>query len=191
MLVACAVSLAIWIVNPYMGLLVALALQAWLLAASRVGGGSLVAAGLVLGGLIPLAALVADLAGRFDAGFGVWHDLLLMVADGQIGFVETLLGCLLAGCGVAIVAVAGHGPAAPPPEPMVEGEISVRRREAGAGSTGETDPQLAEEEPAERDEEAEPAQPEPERDPRLWSKPRGVISPPPGSRRATPWPSVT
>jgi hypothetical protein len=144
---------------------------------------------------LPLAALLADLAGRFDAGLSVWQDLVLMFADGQIGFALVLIGCVLAGAGVAIVAVAGNRPIPsepgfrgstprePEPEPEPgepEGAISVRRQPR------DSEPEVEPTEPP-----AEPQPAEPERDPRLWSKPRGAISPPPGSRSATPWPSVT
>jgi Peptidase family M28 len=191
-LLACVAALGIWAVNPYLGLLVALGLQAWLFAATRPGGWPTVI-GLVLLGLVPLVLLVGNLAGRFDAGIGVWHDLLLMLADGQIGTSLALLGCVLGGAGVAIVALGGT-PARPPSELEVDGEeISVRRQ----APSREAELEPAEEEmpdEGERDEPEgppEPAQPEPERDPRLWSKPRGWISPPPGSSRATPWPSTT
>ena len=186
-LLACAAAIGVWVVNPYLGLLVALGLQAWLFAATRPR--RLAAAGLLLLGLLPLAALVANLAGRFDAGLGVWHDLLLMLADGQIGASLALLGCVLGGAGVAILAL-GARPARPSPEMPIDGEISVRRQappsepEPPEGIPGE-------DEGPEPDAPPEPAQPEPERDPRLWSKPRGWISPPPGSRSATPWPSTT
>ncbi|MDX6607335.1 MAG: hypothetical protein QOD14_1875 [Solirubrobacterales bacterium] len=193
LLVACLATLGVWAANPYLGLLVALGLQAWLLAATRPPGGRLVSAGLVLLGLLPLVALVANLAGRFDAGPGVWHDLLLMLADGQIGVSVALLGCVLAGSGVAIVAVGGGRPSRPVPEIRLdqEGEISVRRQPRGP----EEGPEPGEAEP-EDEPEREPGpgpgpQPEPERDPRLWSKPLGWISPPPGRRRATPRPSAT
>jgi hypothetical protein len=194
LMVACVAALGVWAVNPYLGLLVALGLQAWLAAATRPAGGRLAAAGLVLLGLLPFLALVGDLAGRFDAGLGVWHALVLMLADGQIGATLAVLACVLAGSGVAIVAVAGRGPARPAPEMPREGtgEISVRRQPGApddeAGPADEPEP---EDEP-EREPSPEPeAQPEPERDPRLWSKPLGWISPPPGRRRATPWPSAT
>jgi hypothetical protein len=193
LLVACLATLGVWAANPYLGLLVALGLQAWLLAATRPPGGRLVSAGLVLLGLLPLVALVANLAGRFDAGPGVWHDLLLMLADGQISVSVALLGCVLAGSGVAIVAVGGGRPSRPVPEIRLdqEGEISVRRQPRGP----EEGPEPGEAEP-EDEPEREPGpgpgpQPEPERDPRLWSKPLGWISPPPGRRRATPRPSAT
>jgi hypothetical protein len=183
-LLACVAALGVWAVNPYLGMLVALGLQAWLFAATRPG--RLAAAGLILLGLVPLLALVANLAGRFDAGVGVWHDLLLMLADGQIGVSLALFGCLFGGAGVAILAL-GERPSRPAPDARIDGEISVRR-EASA-------PQPEEETPDDEErgepEAPEPAQPEPERDPRLWSKPRGWISPPPGSFRVTPWPPVT
>ncbi len=196
LLVACLAALGVWAVNPYLALLVALGLQAWLGAATRPAGGRLAAGGLVLLGLLPLLALVANLAGRFDAGPGVWHDLVLMLADGQIGSTLALLSCVLAGSGVAIVAVAGRGPARPPRGATFEGsgEISVRRQ-SSAPDEGPEPPDDAEpeDEPAE-EASSEPGpqpEPEPERDPRLWSKPLGWISPPPGRRSATPRPSVT
>jgi hypothetical protein len=210
LLVACVGALGIWAANPYLGLLVAVGLQAWLLAVARVAGGRLLAAGLVLVGLLPLVVLVGDLAGRFGAGLDVWHDLVLMLADGQIGNWLALLACVVAGAGVAIVAAAGPVPARPVPEMTVDGDISVSRRpravDDGAAPEDrdredeedqpeaepeEPDAEQAEPQPAEpKPAEPESAQPEPERDPRLWSKPRGSISPPPGSRSTTPRPSV-
>jgi hypothetical protein len=162
-------------------------LQAWLAAATRSAGGRLPAAGLVALGLLPLVALVGNLASRFDAGVAIWHDLLLMLADGQIGTVLPLLGCLLAGSGVAIVALAGRPPR-PAPDMRIDGEISVRRQPPPAAP--EAEPPEPDEE-TDSEEEPDSAQPEPERDPRLWSKPLGWISPPPGRRSATPRPSVT
>jgi hypothetical protein len=194
LLVACLAALGVWAVNPYLALLVALGLQAWLAAATHPAGGRLAAAGLVLLGLLPFVAMVGNLAGRFDAGLGVWHDLVLMLADGQIGATLALLSCVLAGSGVAIVAVVGRGPARPGPEmaPEGAGEISVRRQSTVPEERpGPADDDEPEDEP-EREAGPEPEpQPEPERDPRLWSKPLGWILRPPGRRRATPWPSAT
>jgi hypothetical protein len=187
---ACLAALGLWLTNPYLGLLVAVGLQAWLLAAARGSWGKPAAAGLVLVGLLPFVALLANLASRFDAGASVWHDLLLMLADGQIGSATALLACLLAGSGVAIVASAGRVPAPPAPEMKLGGEeISVRRREPEPQP--EPEPEPPEEVEPEPEQAPEPAQPEPERDPRLWSKPRGSSSPPPGRARPTPLPSVT
>lgn len=193
LLLAVVGSVGVWIVNPYLALLVALGLQAWV-AAAATERGRLVAAGFVLLGLLPLFVLVANLGSRFEAGIGVWHDLLLMVADGQIAIGLAVLGCLIAGCGVALISAAGGRPERPAPDLELEGEISVRRRQGRAVGPPAPEPEAdAEEAPAngtDEPERPEPAQPEPERDPRLWSKPRGSNSPPPGSRRATPWPSV-
>jgi hypothetical protein len=188
LLLACAAALGVWVINPYLGLLVALGLQAWLFAANRPG--RLAAAGLILVGLLPLLALVTNLAGRFDAGLGVWHDLLLMLSDGQIGASLALFGCLFAGAGVAILALGGR-PTRPSSDVEVDGEISVRRQAAPWDAESEPEEEQTPDrgEPGEP-QAPEPAQPEPERDPRLWSKPRGWISPPPGSRRATPRPLV-
>ena len=195
LLVACVATLGIWLVNPYLGLVISVGLQAWVLGAARLIPGRLPAAGFVLLGMVPAVVLFANLAGRFDAGLGVWHDLVLMVADGQIGLTLTLLACLVAGAGVAIVAVAGSVPGRPATEMRIEGEISVRRgTESPPEPEREHDDQIEpESEPVEPEPDAgpEPAQPEPERDPRLWSKPRGSSSPPPGRLSPTPWPSVT
>jgi hypothetical protein len=197
LLLACLAALGIWLVNPYLALVVSVGLQAWVFAAARLAPGRLPATGFVLLGLVPAVILIADLAGRFDAGLGVWHDLVLMLADGQIGATLAVLACLLAGTGVAMVALAGPSRGRPAPEMRMEGEISVRRRtpmpepaepeaEADEGSEEEG----REPEPEGPPEPAQP-EPEPERDPRLWSKPRGSSSPPPGSFRATPSPSLT
>jgi peptidase M28-like protein len=235
LLLAVVAALGVWAENPYLGLIVALGLQAWLLAAARLFPGRLIATGLVLVGLIPLAALVGDLGSRFGVGFGVWHDLLFMYTDGQLSALLALLGCVLAGAGVAIVAVAGPGPAPPAPEMRVRtrreeaepagGEISVRRKvkppatpdtaageaedvaadERPGSEAGEDEPApdtpagasqaepgdvSGEREEVGEDAEPAPAQPEPERDPRLWSKPRGSSSWPFGRRRTTPPPSL-
>ena len=90
---------------------------------------------------------------------------------------------------MAIVALAGGAPGRLPPEMRLEGEIAVRRRAPRPEPTPEPEPEPEEEGGAEP--QPEPAQPDPERDPRLWSKPLGWSSPPPGSLRPTPWPSVT
>ena len=195
LLLACIGAFGVWLVNPYLALVVSVGLQAWVFAAARLVPGRLPATGFVLLGLVPAVVLVADLAGRFNAGLGVWHDLVLMLSDGQIGTSLALLGCLLAGTGVAMVALAGPARGRAAPEMRMEGEISVRRR-APRPEPPEPEPDVGEgpEEDGpgtEPEGPVEPAQPEPERDPRLWSKPRGSSCPPPGSFRATPWPSVT
>ena len=177
--------------NPYLALLVSVGLQAWVLGAARLAPGRLPAIGFVLLGLVPAVVLFADLAGRFDAGLGVWQDLLMMVADGQIGVSLALLACLMAGP----VSRSSPWPARSPVGRRPRCGSRARSRSAGALPAGEPplEPEPEPDEEVEPEPEAapEPAQPEPERDPRLWSKPRGSSSPPLGSLNPTPWPSLT
>jgi hypothetical protein len=181
LLLACVAVLAIWLVNPYLALVVSVGLQAWVFAAARLAPGRLPAIGFVLLGLVPAVVLAVDLAGRFDAGLGVWHDLVLMLADGQIGTNLALFACVLAGAGVAMIALAGPSRGGAVPDVRMDGEISVRRRAPGA-EPAEAEP-AAEQGPEdggpepEPEEPVEPPRPEPERDPRIWSKPMRL--PPP------------
>jgi len=187
LLVAALAGLGIWLDNPYLGLLVGLGLQTWVPAAARTEAGRLAPTAWILVGLVPVLLAIADLAGRFGVGLGVFKDLLLMFSGDQIGDLPALLVCVIAGAALAIIATAGRGPSPASPEMTIE----VRR-----GDGGPSRPPEAAEEPEEEDAQPEPDEPEPEpaepeRDPRLWSKPTGSSSPPPGRRRLTPSPSVT
>jgi hypothetical protein len=213
---AALVGLGVWLLNPYMALLVAIGLLLWVPAAAGVVPGRLAAAGLVAAGLVPVLAAVAALAGRFDAGLGIAWDLLLMLTGGQLGYGMALLGCLLAGIGLAIVAMAGEpaGPGAAQPglrEMIARGRLLEERRarqraksESGAararrrgrgraGSKQEPPPGATppdeQREPA-RPEPAEPAQEDPAPDPRMWSKPPGSSSRPSRASTTIPSPSV-
>jgi hypothetical protein len=195
LLVAALAGLGIWVENPYLGLLVGIGLQAWVLAAARTQPGRLLPMVWILAGLIPALLAVIDLAGRLGEGLGVFQDLLLMFSGDQIGDSLALLVCLMAGAALAIVAAAGRGPVPASPEMSIEarrqGEPAVyrRRRPPEDEELGREE----EEEPAQPEPgapEPEPREPEPERDPRLWSKPAGPSSPPPGRRRLTPRPSA-
>jgi hypothetical protein len=247
LLLAAVGGLAVWAVNPYLGLLAAVGLQAWVLAAAT-DRGRLAAAGLVAAGLIPALALVVDLAARFGAGTGVVGDLVLMFSDDQLGDLVVLLACVIGGAALAIIA--SRGPASPPDAPQLKlralvargrelerrrsprrsrgplGRRGERRRlrdrerreraerlrgelEQGVPPDGEqaSEPGPSEEAPPEgegpegepaasdpdRPPEAEPAadQGEPERDPRIWSKPGAAISAPSRSRMTAPAPPLT
>jgi Peptidase family M28 len=204
----------IWLVNPYLALLLALGLQLWVLAAGGVVPGRLAAAGLVLAGLIPALAAVAALAGRFDAGLGVVWDLLFMFTGGQLPDRLALLGCVLAGAGLAIIAARGEA-GADAEQLSLRGMVArgrvleqrrVRRRGAAEGQDEPPYPQAGEEgddAPDERRQE-EPLPPaeerppdegpppeEPERDPRMWSKPPASSSSPPSPSTTAPSPSST
>ncbi len=104
-----AVGLGVWIANPYLALLLAPVLHAWvLLAPEETAVGSLLAAAITAVALVPAAAAVVALAARFDVGVGwdVLWQLLLLIADGQISIFLALLGCLVAGSALAALALA-------------------------------------------------------------------------------------
>ena len=105
--VSFATALGIWLVNPFLALLVIPAAHAWLAAtfgAPRLRLGASVAA--VAVALIPGLVALAWLADRLEVGITVpWH-LLLMVSGGQLAAETAFLGCLLAGCLVAVLAAA-------------------------------------------------------------------------------------
>ena len=193
----------VWLVNPYLGLLGAIGLQAWVAAAARVGPGRLPEVGLVATGAIPVLAAVIALADRFDAGIGVGADLLLMFTGGQLPLTLVVLGCVFAAAGLSIAALGG------PARPDAGGEDGTAETGEGdqsgeGGRSGGDQPspeiRVRARRGEERPEEGEGGRPEqgqpeegaqPERDPRLWSKPAGSSSRPWASRRTAPWPFVT
>jgi hypothetical protein len=181
-------GLGIWLVNPYLGLLVALGLQAWVAAAARVGPGRLAAIGLVAAGAQPVLAVVVALAVRFDAGPGVGADLLFMFTGGQLPMILALFGCLLGGSGLAIVAL--DGPQRPDrsgsDEPGSGEEDAEPEIHIESTRPGRPPPELAPDPEPDADEPAQPG-----RDPRLWSKPADSSSRPSVSRRTAPFPSLT
>jgi hypothetical protein len=125
-------GLAVWLANPYLALLLAPALHAWLLlTAESTAVGSLLAAGITLIGLVPLFIAIADLAGRFGVGRDVFWQILLLLGDGQISVVMALLGCVLAGAALAALALARSRIVQQPPEIKVQGPIRIRRKKRG------------------------------------------------------------
>jgi hypothetical protein len=192
LLVAALAGLGIWLENPYLGLLVGVGLQAWVPATARTEPGRLVPIAWIVVGLIPTLLAVIDLAGRLGVGLGVLEDLLLMFSGDQIGDTPALLVCVIAGAALAVVATAGRGPAPASPEMTIEARRGDGTPEPPSPEGDEADEEEAQPAPDEAEpDEPEPEPAEPERDPRLWSKPTGSSSPPPGRRRLTPSPSVT
>ena len=187
LLVASLAGLGIWLDNPYLGLLVGVGLQAWVPAAARAERGRLAPTAWIVVGLIPALLAIIDLAGRLGVGIRVLEDLLLMFSGDQIGDLPAVLICVIAGAALSIIATAGRGPAPASPEMRIE----AHREDGGPGPPAEEPEQAEGEEAQPEPEEPEPEPAEPERDPRLWSKPTGSSSPPPGRRRLTPSPSVT
>ena len=101
-------------INPYLALLLVPAAHSWLAAVGPAGTARAAGAAIAVGGslVLPLVA-VADLAGRLEVGVTVpWH-LLLMVVGGQLGFVLSVLACLIAGGLVGVIAAALAGEEAP------------------------------------------------------------------------------
>jgi Peptidase family M28 len=149
-LVSCTAVFAVWLINPYLALLLVPMAHVWVATAITDGQTRLAVTlgGLALSLVLPLIALIS-LAGRLEVGLTVpWH-LLLMVTGSQLSFSLALLGCVLAGMLVAVLALAlaesstptrprlaVRGPAAPrdrPPEaknaeiPPIPASTALRR----------------------------------------------------------------
>ncbi len=122
-LISCAAVLAVWLINPYLALLLVPTAHVWLTTTITDRQARLVATlvALPLALVLPLIA-VGSLAGRLEVGVTVpWH-LLLMISGGQLSFLAALLGCVLAGMLVAVAALA-LAESSTPPEPR----LAVRR----------------------------------------------------------------
>jgi hypothetical protein len=110
----CASIAGVWLINPYLALLLVPAAHSWLAAIGPAGSARIAGAAVAVGGslLLPLIA-VADLAGRLEVGITVpWH-LMLMVVGGQFGFALCVLISVIAGGLVGVVAAARAGEEAP------------------------------------------------------------------------------
>ena len=113
-LVASGACLLVWLVNPYLALLLVPATHVWLLA----GGPPSAARGalaLALGALacVPAIAALTAVSSALDLGAGAPWTFTLMVADGQIGLAVTVSACLLAGALVGGIALCFRRPRFP------------------------------------------------------------------------------
>ena len=87
-LVSAFAVLVAWLANPFLALLLVPVAHVWLLGARRVGPfRSPLTLGAIALSLLPIVAATLVLAGRLDLGPTAPWQLLLMVGDGQIGFV--------------------------------------------------------------------------------------------------------
>lgn len=143
LLVALAVTICLWISNPYAAAIVIPALHVWLFALapeSRLRRGPRLV--LVTLGLVPLALVALGLARSLGLGLvdAAWESLLL-VAGGHVSALSLLLSSVLGGCGVAALLVAARGG-----EDADDGEIPITVRGptsyAGPGSLGGTESAL-------------------------------------------------
>jgi Peptidase family M28 len=109
-------AVAIWIVNPYLALLLVPLVHLWVLQA-WVGRRPSVAAAVAVA-LVPVALGALSVAGRLDLGTALpWH-LLLAIGDWGVRVPIAIAGCVLAGSVAALVVLAGAGPEAGPPGPV-------------------------------------------------------------------------
>lgn len=105
--VASVAVLGIWLINPYLGLLCVPLAHVWLLGARPAGASSvLVTVIATVLALVPTVAAVVHLAERLGLGADAPWTLLLFVTGGQIGLVEAVLGCFLAGTILGLLALA-------------------------------------------------------------------------------------
>ena len=105
--VASVALLGLWLVNPYLALLCVPLGHVWLLGARPATAASV--AGTLVGivvSLVPLAVALVHLADRLGLGAEAPWTFVLLVTGGQIGFLEAVLGCLLAGSVLGLLALA-------------------------------------------------------------------------------------
>jgi Peptidase family M28 len=134
--VSFASAFGIWVLNPYLSLLAVPAAYAWLGATiddlpRRLGfSAALVAIAL----LPPLVALVW-LGGQLEVGAAApWH-VVLMLGGRHLDLAVAVLGCVLGGCLVAVLAAA-LTPERPAPEPRISASGSVPRPDGGTPRGG-------------------------------------------------------
>ncbi|HEV2821188.1 MAG TPA: hypothetical protein VGW11_11855 [Solirubrobacteraceae bacterium] len=141
MLVLCLALVVIWTLNPFAALVLAPAAHLWLLAVTpdmrlpRPAG-----LGLLLAGLLPVAALLAYVAVALEVGpLALGWALLLWVSGGHLGVSAVALGTVLAGCAAAVTLITMRQPSRQSGQESdslasVRGPISY----AGPGSLGGT-----------------------------------------------------
>ncbi len=142
-LVVAAVSLGVWVANPFAAALLVVPAHLWLLAVApeaRLPRG--VAALIALLALLPAGLALRSVALQLGYGPGdaAWSAVLL-VAGGHVGPLAWLTWALLGGAGVGVaVLVARRRPEAPPQAAAVA--VRGPRSYAGPGSLGGTDSAL-------------------------------------------------
>lgn len=112
--VAVAASVAVWLANPYLGLLLVPASHVWLLATAEQTplrrAAILIATALAC---LPAVAAAVAVAGALDLGGQAPWTFALMLADGQLGLVTAVSVCFLVGALVGGAAIAISRGAAP------------------------------------------------------------------------------
>lgn len=133
----CAVSLGVWLLNPYASLLLVPAAHLWMFAVLPEVRRSLWQLGIMIvsGLVLPILAF-AYVADRMDAGWAVVWQIVLLVTGGHVGLPLALAACLLGASFVGVLAIARAEHEEPLPEPdiTVRGPVTY----AGPGSLGGT-----------------------------------------------------
>ncbi|MDQ6805890.1 MAG: hypothetical protein M3065_13200, partial [Actinomycetota bacterium] len=139
LLMMCAVSLVIWVGNPFAAVLIVPALHLWMwIVTPEVRLRAPVAFVMLLIGLAPVALVILYYAGQFNLGpLGVVWTGMLLIAGGGLGIVTLLEWSILAGCAVSVAVIGARAAreGAPEAAPVtVRGPITY----AGPGSLGGT-----------------------------------------------------
>ncbi len=136
-LLCCLAVAAIWLVNPFLALLLAPSAHVWLLPARAQGPPPRTAiAAAVAVALLPALAAGIEVAASLDLGLAApWH-LLLMFTSGHFGPPTGLALCALGGGLISSVAAAGAGIRLGPPGPRQR--VRGPAGHAGPGSLGGT-----------------------------------------------------
>lgn len=128
--------LGVWFLNPYLALLLAPAAHVWLLPARASGPPRAWTVALVAAvTLAPAVVAYLTVAAQLDLGLAApWH-LLLLITDGQLGLLMSLLWCaLLGGLIASVSAAAAFRGRSRPPGTGILGPAP----HAGPGSLGAT-----------------------------------------------------
>jgi len=133
-------ALGIWLVNPYLALLLAPTAHVWLFAARASGPPRAPVLGAIACvSLAPAVAGFVTWAHELGLGLGaVWH-LLLMITGGEVGLLLGLLWCGVLGGLIACVSAAGAS-ARPIPPYGPRGSIRGAGTHAGPGALGSSPP---------------------------------------------------
>ncbi len=130
----------IWLINPFLALLLAPAAHVWLLAARAAGPPRPPVLGVIaLLALAPSLIAFITVARQLELGAGAPWQFLLLIEDGQVSLLISLLWCGVIGGLISCVAAAGAGKRAGPPLGPT-GSIRGAGTHAGPGALGGTPP---------------------------------------------------
>jgi len=143
LLVMCAISLAIWVGNPFAAVLILPALHLWMwIVAPEIRLRAPLAITLLLASLAPIALVILYYANQFALGpVGVIGTAVALIAGGGLGISALLEWSAVFGCAVSVAVIAARAAGAGAPEAT---PVTVRgpATYAGPGSLGGTESAL-------------------------------------------------